>query len=203
MPPPSFEPTKPPVEMPPTVPVFSLSGSLSPLLLIPMAVPVFVALFATDNILDLWPWLRRFTLWMQHLMPFIPMNAHAASTTYSQAALLTHCLTLTVIPIASLVWLWQSFVNYPRLLARSRARGGMRFRQYLLLSLVGVPLMLGGVYFFMALPGDPSFAKGMTTHSRVGFAFLTFSAMYGTSVALGGQLLILRLFIDTNFRKVV
>jgi len=197
----SFGDEKPVVDVPSTIRAFSLSGSLSPLLLIPMAVPVLAALFAPDDILNLWSWLRRFTLWVQHLFPIVPLSAHAASTTYSQAALLTHCLTLVVIPIASLVWLWQGVVNYPRLLARSRARGGMSVAQYLMSSVVGVPLILGCVYFFMALPGDPSFAKGVTTHSRIGFAFLTLAALYGASMVLGTQLLVLRLFIDTNFRK--
>lgn len=189
-----------PREVPPPVPAFSLRGSLSPLLLVPMAVPVLIAMFAPDNALDLWSWARRFTTWIQRMVPFMQMGGHANSTTYPQAALLAHSFTLTVIPIMSLVWLWQSIVNYPYLLARRRAMGPAGIKLHLAILLVGPPLFLGAIYFFMILPGDPSFAKGVTTHSRSGFAFLTAALTYGTSAVLGGQLLNLRLFFDTYIR---
>lgn len=191
----------PPRDVPPPVPAFSLRGSLSPLLLLPMAIPVLTALFAPDNVLDVWPWMRRFTEWVQRLVPFVRMSGHADSTTYPQVALLTHSMTLMVIPIASLVWLWQSIVNYSYLLARRRAIGRAGIKLHLALLLVGPPLFLGATYVLMVLPGDPSFAKGMSTRSRGGFALLTFFATYCTSVVLGGQLLNLRLFVDTYFKK--
>ena len=79
--------------------------------------------------------------------------------------------------------------------------GRAPLKLHLMILFVGPPLLLGTFYFFIVLPGDPSFAKGITTNSRGGFAFLTFFANYGTSVILGGQLLNLRLFIDTYIRK--
>jgi len=197
---PSFEETTPPMEVPRPVPAFSLSGSLSPFLLAPMVLTVLVALFAPADILDMWPWARRFTIWVRQTLPFMPLHVHAESTTYSQVALLTHCLTLTVIPIASLIWSLQAIVNYPLLLARRHALGRLEIKHHLMVLMVMPLLMLGSVYFFMALPGDPSFSKGITTHSRIGFAFFSFAAMYGTSAVLGGQLLNIRLFIDTYLR---
>lgn len=190
-----------PRAVPPPIPAFSWGGSLSPLLLVPMAIPVLAALFAPTDVLDLWPWARRFTDWMQRLLAFIPLRGHADSTTYAQAALLTHCLTLAVLPITSLVWLWQSIVNYPYLLLRRRAIGPLEVRLHLAMLLGGPPLFLAATYFFVALAGDPSFARGMTTNNRAGFAFLTFAANYCTSLALGGQLANLRLLIDTHIRR--
>jgi hypothetical protein len=166
-----------------------------------MAIPVLAALFAPIDALDLWPWARRFTEWMQRLLPFMPLRGHADSTTYAQAALLTHCLTLAILPMTSLVWLWQSIVNYPYLLLRRQAIGPMEVKLHLLMLLVGPPLFLGAVYFFVALAGDPSFARGMTTNNRVGFGLLTFLASYCTSLVLGGQLLNIRLLVDMHIRK--
>jgi hypothetical protein len=187
--------------LPPPISAFSMRGSLSPLLLIPIAAPVIAALFAPDNVLDLWPWIKRFTAWIQRIVPFMHMGGHADSTTYPQAAVLTHSLTLMVIPFTSLVWLWQSIVNYPYLLARRKAMGPAPIKLHLMILLVGLPFFLGVVYLFMVLPGDPSFANGMTTKSRGGFAFLTFAVNYCTSMVLGGQLLNVRLFSDTHLRK--
>jgi hypothetical protein len=165
-----------------------------------MAIPVLTALFAPDGVLDIWPWMRRFTEWVQRLVPFVRMSGHADSTTYPQVALLTHSMTLMVIPIASLVWLWQSVVNYSYLLKRRRAIGRLPISQHFLLLTVGPALSLIALYFFVILPGDPSFAKGATTNNRGGFAFLTAALTYGASVTFGTQLLNLRLFLDTYLK---
>jgi hypothetical protein len=190
-----------PIEVPPPIPAFSITGSLSPLLLVPMALPVLVALFAPDNVLDIWPWAKRFADWVQRLVPFVRMSGHADSTTYPQAALLVHSMTLVVIPVTAFVWLGQSIANYPQVLARSAARGRLGITQHLLVLLIGPPLFLGCLYFFIVLPGDPSFANGMTTGSRGGFAFLTFALTYVTSATVGGQLANIRLFIDLYSKK--
>jgi hypothetical protein len=191
----------PSVPIPAPIPAFSWKGSLSPALLIPMAVPVLVALFGPDNILDLLPLARRFTEWVQHIIPFVRMSGHADSTTYPQVALLVHSLSLTLIPLASLVFLWQGILNYPQILARSKARGRLKVGQHLLILIVAPLFMLGIMYVLVALPGDPSFAKGATTHSRGGLAFMTFVATYMTSATFGGQLTNVRLFIDLYMKR--
>lgn len=201
MPPLSFEETNPPAEAPPTVPMFSLRGALSPLLMVPLALPLLIILFAPITILDSWPSALQFTDWVQRMVPFMNMKTHANSTAYPQVALLTHSLMVVVIPIMSLVWLWQTMMNYPQLLARRVALGRLALKQHAIVALVAPPLFLGAVYFFIAIPGDPTFGKGFTTHSRTGFAVLTLCLTYTTSVILGGQVLCLRLFFDTYLRK--
>jgi hypothetical protein len=193
----SIEPGEP---VPPTIAAFSLRGSLSPLLLVPIALPVVAALFAPDNVLDLWPLAGRFVQAMQRLLPFIRLDGHASSTGYPQAALLTHCLTLCVVVITSVVWLVQGFVNYDYLLRRRRALGPLKVGQHLALLLVGPPFVLLFLYALVVLPGDPSFARGMTANNRLGFAFLTFVANYITGLILGVQVLNLRLLVDTHLR---
>ncbi len=186
---------------PSTVPVFSPTGALSPLLLIPMSLPIVLALFAPLTVLDDWPLARHFCEWVQSLMPFIDMQAHARSTVFSQVAWFTHSLTVIVVPLMALVWFWNSMVNYPRLLRRRQVLGRMSLKMHLGLALIAPPLFLGGLYAFIALPGDPSFARGFTTHSRFGLAFLTLCIAYNTAMILGGQVLCARLFIDTYLRK--
>jgi hypothetical protein len=79
--------------------------------------------------------------------------------------------------------------------------GRLQVKHHVMLMLVGPPFVLGLMYLFIALPGDPSFAKGITTHSRKGFAFLTLVLDYGTGFVLGIQLLNIRLFIDIHTKK--
>ncbi|WP_140637421.1 hypothetical protein [Methylibium rhizosphaerae] len=194
-----FDDTQSPVDVPPPIPALSWAGALSPLLLVPMAIPVLVALFAPDNVLDLWPWARRFTACVQRMVPFMNMSAHANSTVFPQVALLAHSLTVALIPVLSLVWTVQSVAVYPQNLARRSALGRMPVKQHLMVLLSPL-LFLGSIYFFIAIPGDPSFGKGFTTHSRGGFAFLTACGLYPTTMGLGAQLANIRIFIDTYLK---
>jgi hypothetical protein len=187
-------------EIPPPIPVFSLRGALSPLLWIPVVLSASITLFAPDNILDVWPAAQRFVDWVQGMVPFMNMRAHADSTTYPQVAWLTHSMTVVLVPTLSLVWLWQSIVNYPILLARRRGLGRLTLKQHLAI-LVCAPLILGGIYVLIAIPGDPSFALGFTTRSRGGLAFLSLGFQYPGTLVLGGQLISFRMFIDTYLRK--
>lgn len=193
--------TQSPLEVPPPISPFSVTGALSPLLLIPMAVPAVVALFAPLDVFAAWPGASRFTLWVQHMLPFVNMRGHADSTLFPQVAWLAHSGTVTVIPFMALVWLWQTMTNYPRLLARRRALGPLTVRQHLLMTLAGPPFVLALIYAFISIPGDPSFAPGFTTHSRIGFAFVSVVLVYLTSLVLGGQLLAIRLFKDLHLRR--
>ncbi len=190
-----------PAKVPPPIPAFSWLGSLSPLLLGPVLVLVGVALFAPDNVLDQWPLARAFTNWMQTKLPFI--NRHADSTSYPQLALLVNCMTVALIPVLSLVWLVQSFVNYPKLLARNRAMRRLDAKTHLFIIFFGVPIFLAAIYFMVALPGDPSWAKGFTTHRRWGLALLSALGSYLSSMAAGGFFLSVRLFVDLHLRKEV
>jgi hypothetical protein len=188
------------LEAPPPIPPLSLTGALSPLLLIPMAIPPLAALFAPLNVLEVWPAAHRFAQWVQQMLPFMNMRGHADSTLFPQVAWLAHSCTVTVIPIMSLVWFWQTIVNYERLLARRRALGPMKLKQQLLLIVLGPPVLLGAVYAFVALPGDPSWGHNLTTHGRSGFALMSLLT-YPTSLMLGAQPLMLRLLLNLHSRN--
>jgi len=51
------------------------------------------------------------------------------------------------------------------------------------------------------LPGDPSWAKGFTTHRRGGFALLSAIMLYISSMGLGGWVLMIRLFVDLRLKR--
>lgn len=185
--------------VPPPIPAFSWLGSLSPLLLGPVSLLVMVALFAPDTVLDQWPLAKAFTNWMQLKLPFI--NRHADSTSYPQVALLVNCLTVALIPMLSLVWLTASFVNYPKLLARNRATKQLKVTTHLFIVFIGTPFILLMLYVMVGIGGDPSWAKGFTTHRRSGLAFLNGFMLWGMSMVFGGWPLMVRLFIDLHLRK--
>jgi hypothetical protein len=53
----------------------------------------------------------------------------------------------------------------------------------------------------VALSGDPSWAKGFTTHRRGGLAFICTIMLYSTSMIIGGLPLSIRLFIDLHLKE--
>ena len=189
---PASGPDTPAVEVQPPIPAFSWMGSLSPLLLGPILAVVAVALFAPDNVLEQWSLTNAFTDWMKLKLPFI--SKHAASTIFPEVALLVNCLTVALIPVLSLVWLTQSFVNYPKLTRR------LDVPTHLFVIFAAIPFCLFVVYVMVALP-DPSWAKGLTTHRRGGMALLSAFVLYGCSMSLGGWILMIRMFVDLHMRR--
>jgi len=185
-------------DIPPPIPAFSWLGVFSPLLIGPILVLVLIALFAPDNVLDQWPTAKAFTNWMQAKLPFI--NRHADSTRYPQLALLVNCMCVALIPILSVVWVAQSWENYPKLLKRGASGMGVDIRTHLFILIFNVPLFLGITYLLVLLPGDPSWAQGLTTNRRGGLAVMCSLSAYLTSMAIGGWPLSLRLFIDLHLR---
>ena len=125
--------------VPPPIPAFPWTGSLSPLLLVPMLVPIVVALIAPTDVLHVVPLARAFTKWVARAAPFFPLSTYADSTRYPQLALLVHSIVVVVIAITAVVWLVQSWINYPHLLARAKARGGTTLGQHLLVLVVAPP----------------------------------------------------------------
>lgn len=195
---PDSEPKAGDAVVPEPIPAFSLAGSLSPLLLVPIAVLVLIALLAPEDVLDQVPVARSLTEWLQTRLPFI--DRHAASSRYPQLALLVNCLTVSMVPLLSIVWIVQSSVNYPRLLARNRALQILDLKTHLFILFFLVPILLGALYVMVGIPGDPSWADGFTTTRRGGLAFMSGLMLYLSALGLGGWPLAFRLFIDLHLR---
>lgn len=186
-------------DVPPPIPAFSLRGSLSPLLLVPSLIPALMVFFAPVDVLDRFPLLVYFTGWMSAHVPY--MNMHAQSTIFPQVALLVNCMVIALVPYVAMVVFFQSWMNYPYLLQRRKALGRADLKQHFLIF-VGAPLSIGAIAAMVMLPGDPSWARGTTTHHRGYFyAFLVFFMPLMAGYAVGGQFLNFRLFVDTYLYK--
>ncbi len=165
-----------------------------------MMIPSAIALLAPADVIDSSHFAWAFVHTMSQLYGFMTFE-HAASSQIPQVTHLTHCLTLLVIPVCSIGWIIQQAINYEYLLKRRLLLGRAKISQHALLLFVGLPLFLGAAYVAMNTPGDPSFADGLTTRSRIGLAIMTFLLNYTVSLIVGFQVMNIRLFIDTHIRR--
>jgi hypothetical protein len=184
---------------PPPIRPFTWMGAYSPLLMGPLLLLTCVAMFAPDNVLDTWPVAKAFTNLLGKHISWI--GNHAVSTNYPQVALLIACMTVCLLIWTTLVFFMQSVVNYPKLLDRQRQYRTVTWGKGLLIAFLGIPLFIFATIFAFALPGDPSWAKGFTTTSRVGLIFLALGAIYSGGLVIGGCLTVFRLLIDLDLRK--
>ena len=181
------------------IPAFSWRGSLSPLLIVPASVPILSALFAPEDVLSRWQHAKRLTEVVQSLLPFADATGHARSTDFFEVAAFSDSLAILSTIFMAIVWTFQTMLNYPILLYKHLQRSKPTLKKRLLF-LVSSPIMLAAWWALITIPGDPAFAPGLTTHSRVGFAIVLFCAVYSSSATLGAQLLMLRLFFDSRTR---
>lgn len=115
-----------------------------------------------------------------------------------QMALLVNCLVVAMSPVVALVVLGQTWINYPYLLRHNRARnpalGRMKLTQHFLFLLSPL-VFIQAIAALVMPPGDPSWARGATTHRRGFYAFSAFVLPWLTGLCLGAQIFNLRLFI--------
>jgi hypothetical protein len=188
-----------PAQRPPPIPPFTWMGAYSPLLIVPLLLLIAVAMFAPDNVLDVWPLAKTFTDFMGSKLSWI--GNHAQSTSYPQVALLIACLTVVLLAWTTCVFFVQSAVNYPTLLARQKQYRTVTWPLALGAVLIGIPLFVFCTAFAFALPGDPSFAKGFTTSSRAGLLVVCFGLSYAGGLVIGGTPMMFRALIDLDLRK--
>lgn len=183
---------------PPPTPPFTWLGSGSPLLVAPLLSLVGVAMFAPDNVLDVWPFAKTFTTRMGESLTWI--GNHALSTNYPQVALLMACMTVCILVWESVVFFIQSLVNYPTLLKKQQLHRTVSWGQAFLV-VACVPVIVLCTIFAFAIPGDPSSAQGLTTTSRAGLTFICLGLVYGGGLMIGGSPLVIRLLIDLDLRQ--
>ncbi len=187
-------------EIPPLpIPPFTWMGAYSPLLIAPLLLLVSVAAFAPDNVLDAWPSAKGFTSFMASKFSWI--GNHAQSTNYPQVALLIACMTVCLLGWTICIFFVQSTVNYPFLLARQKKCRTIKWSLAIAATFIGVPLFVSCIALAFALPGDPSFAKGFTTGSRIGLLIVCFGLSYGGGLVIGGIPMMFRALIDLDLRK--
>lgn len=142
-------------------------GVLFPTLLFPT-----IALFSPQDILSQWPSLSfgcqsiRSTLLQATEIDFF---RHARSTTFPEVATLGTAYGV-------LWWAWTSASIFVLSVLNYRAQLDIDHSlpiRHLILLWLGVPILVClCLISFFALPGDPSFANGLTSTSRGGYAFM-------------------------------
>lgn len=176
---------RPPSPLPPRVQramrCVMLVGWVLPTALFPL-----IALFAPLDVLDRWPELAKVCASVKaalgQLFPKVDFFRHARSTVFPEVATVATAYT-------AIAWVWMTgvtllltFVGH----AGVRAAGKDMGIKKLLWAFLGFPLFaLGGLFVFFALPGDPSFASGLTTSGRVGYAIMGTSTLLIGSFGIG------------------
>jgi hypothetical protein len=156
-----------------------------PPVLVLLPIPALVALFAPLDVLSRYRALRAFTEVVAGWLPIL--RSHAMATQFPEVALLTNCLVPVVIVLMTMsAWVhmhkWRFYIVRERVLLGTVPTP----REYRNKVLAGL-LFLVGLVGYYAFPGDPSFAKGLTTDSRVGFALLSTCALGAGLIGFGLQ----------------
>lgn len=153
---------------------------------VPTALFPLIALFAPLDVLDRWPDLAKACAAVKAALgqqfPKVDFFRHARSTAFPQVATVATAYT-------AIAWVWMTgvtllltFVGH----AGVRAAGKHMGAKKLLWAFLGFPpFALGGLFVFFALPGDPSFASGLTTSGRAGYAIMGTSTLLVASFGIG------------------
>jgi hypothetical protein len=147
-----------------------------------------VVLFAPTDVLTQSPLAKAFAQGTRNFLvgisPLIDIARHANSTRYPELALLTNALIWVLFYWTALITCILSFVNYEF----SRARREATVTTPTIKRASGIAVF-SLIFFvispaaFTSLAGDPSFAKGITTQSRIGYALL--AALCTASLGFG------------------
>jgi len=188
-------------DLPPPTAAFSWLGVLAPHVLVASLLPLVLALGLPLDALDRWPWLMKLIKPVVAALPQILATAKA--TAFPQVALVVYCGVIAGFVIVALHALVTGLiVNYRPALIRYRALRHLTARQLLLYAALGPVITLGSLYVLLMMPGDPSFAEGLTTKSRIGLGLLSgVFGVWGCGLAFGGAPTLIRLFIDVYVRR--
>jgi len=156
----------------------------SPLQVLVGWVPGLAALFAPVDVID------RSTLAKAAVAPWVqlmPGMWHGVSeSAWPQVHLLSNALVLWCLPLVS-VWymvrFWRQRQSFLQLLVLTR------FEPSRASMFIGPLTFVGGVAVMIAggilTPGSPSFAEGLTTHSRIGLALMNTAGTLGLGLFAG------------------
>lgn len=168
---------------------------------VPTALFPLIALFAPLEVLDRWPDLAKACAAVKaalgQLFPKVDFFRHARSTAFPQVATVATAYT-------AIAWVWMTGATLlVSLVTQSGGRTTLRrmgAKRVLGLSVAFPVFALGCLFVFFSLPGDPSFAKGLTTNGRGGYAFMGTCALGFGSLGIGlWPLVICTLIFDVFF----
>lgn len=152
----------------------SLRWMFFPLLLLPPIGFAAIVLFAPLNVLDQLPWLvalgertSRSTAWVA---PSFDLLRHARSTSFPQVAVVASVYAAAWWVAAVICLLFLMGLGHQQ--ARRSLVSSNSAIRLLVLSVLALPVAWLCFFGFFGLPGDPSFARGLTSSSRVGYTVM-------------------------------
>lgn len=180
------------------IPAFTLWGMCSPIVLVPIAVFSVLSLASPIDVLDSWQWMRAYTGFLSRKIPWL--GGHAQSTAYPQVALAMACMAITLLFWIIVFTVLYCIKNHPQLVQNQRAFRTVTWGKVFLMALLAPPGVYGLMFGAFAIPGDPSWAAGFTTSSRVGFILLCISLVYPAGMVIGAIPGSFRLLIELDFK---
>lgn len=156
---------------------------------LPLVIYVATVLFAPLDVLDQFPWMKAAADaihgWLLSKWSAIDIYRHARSTVFPQVAMLCSALGVCTACFVALATIIQSNLFFKDVCAVYAARPARTAKDRIAL-LVVLPLMsLFTIWVIYCIKGDPSFAAGLTTKGRLGYAFITTAAVAFTGAAVG------------------
>ena len=118
------------------------------------------------------------------LFPNTDFFRHARSTSFPEVATLTTAFAALWVPLMTLAILVTSITGF-KTMRRAHLEVGSNLKGQLLSIFVGPFLAVGSIYFFFAVPGDPSSAGGLTTTSRFGYSFMAIATVWVATGLIG------------------
>jgi hypothetical protein len=176
--------------------LFALREALSPLLILPAAIPALAAVLTPANAIDSYRALAAFVQWMTAQVPF--MDGYANPVGGQQIDILVCCLMFAIVPVMVLVILWQSYVNYPRTLHRQRSARTWPIGAHVMI-LIAPELCGGAIAAMVMITGDIAWSKAINVERRLVQAMFASLLTYLSALAIGSQIMNVCLFVDTRF----
>lgn len=173
---------------------------------LPLLVYALTVAIVPLDVLDQQAGLRKFAdfvrLWILSVSPFIDIFAHAQSTAFPQVAKLAAALGMCVTLLIAFAILVQTTLFYGALrdahAHRPLSSPATRLAHVLVLPVVG----LSCLWIFFCLKGDPSYAPGASTQSRVGYIVLSALSIAMAGGGVGLWVMQIRFFVfDIFFRR--
>lgn len=171
---------------------------------LPVAIYAAIVLLAPTDVLDRLPGAKRFADgvhdWVLARWSVFDIYRHARSTVFPQVAMLASALGACLTAAIALILIVHSNLTFRYVRATHALRPVSAQKRFA--GLVVLPI--AGLFFFWAcycLKGDPSFAAGLTTRGRLGYAFMSSATILFAGAGCGIWPTQVRLFLFDVFSR--
>jgi hypothetical protein len=171
----------------------------------PLAIYAAIVLLVPIDVLDQVPWAKiaadGIHHWLLSRWPVFDIYTHARTTAFPQIAMLASALGACIAALMALAMALNSSFFFRHIRAAHASRPAPsakeRFGGMVMLPAFG----LFCFWAFYCLKGDPSFATGLTTHSRLGYIFVSSLSIALAGIGFGTWPMQVRLFLFDIFSR--